>query len=99
MRNPYEVLGLKTSMEKQDVIKAFRNLSKVYHPDTKETFDVNKFHEINEAYNFIKKYNYDIRIVNAEYGKSRQSNFNQVNTKKSKKSIHHGTSIFNYKTI
>lgn len=57
-RNPYEVLGLKPGASKEEVKKAYRVLSRKYHPDA----NINnpnaaqaeeKFKEIHEAYDSI----------------------------------------------
>ncbi len=55
MHNEYlEILGLKPGATKEQVKKAYRKLSKVYHPDiSKDENAKDKFIEINEAYNFL----------------------------------------------
>lgn len=52
MKNPYEVLGASV-LDSKDVIKTkYRLLCKKYHPDA-PTGDSNKFHEIQEAWEYI----------------------------------------------
>lgn len=62
--NPYEVLGIDKSATDSEIKKAFRELSKKYHPDIcKEENADQKFKEINDAYSILsdpqKKANYD----------------------------------------
>lgn len=63
-RDYYEVLGLTKSASKDDIKKAYRKLSKQYHPDlNKEPGADEKFKEIAEAYEVLsddqKKARYD----------------------------------------
>lgn len=63
-KNYYDVLGVSKSATEQDIKKAYRNMSKKYHPDiNKEEGAENKFKDIAEAYEVlsdpIKKNNYD----------------------------------------
>lgn len=63
-RDYYEVLGLSKSASKEEVRKAYRSLSKKYHPDLNKASDaVDKFKEVTEAYEVLsddtKKANYD----------------------------------------
>lgn len=54
MKNPYEVLGV-SSLDDISVIKAeYRKLCKKYHPDIVGPKGIEKFREINEAWNTIK---------------------------------------------
>lgn len=52
MQNKYlEILQLQPGATKQEIKKAYRRLSKIYHPDiSKDEFAKEKFIEINEAY-------------------------------------------------
>ncbi len=58
MRNPYDVLGLRPGASEDEVKKAYRNLSRKYHPDAninnpnKEQAE-EKFKEVQAAYNSI----------------------------------------------
>lgn len=58
MRNPYDVLGLKPGASEDEVKKAYRKLSRKYHPDAninnphKEIAE-EKFKEVQEAYKSI----------------------------------------------
>ena len=55
-RDYYEVLGLNKGASDDDIKKAYRKLAKQYHPDVNKAPDAEeKFKEINEAYEQIKK--------------------------------------------
>ena len=74
--NPYEVLGIDKSATESEIKKAFRRLSKKYHPDVcKEENADQKFKEVNDAYNILsdpqKKANYD------NYGNAEGPSFSQ----------------------
>ncbi|MCM3566561.1 molecular chaperone DnaJ [Neobacillus mesonae] len=63
-RDYYEVLGLSKSASKDEIKKAYRKLSKKYHPDINKEPDADeKFKEIAEAYEVLsddqKKAHYD----------------------------------------
>ncbi|CAM3116042.1 molecular chaperone DnaJ [Filibacter tadaridae] len=63
-RDYYEVLGVSKSATKEEIRKAYRGLSKKFHPDlNKEANAVDKFKEVTEAYEVLsdesKKANYD----------------------------------------
>ncbi|BAQ11496.1 molecular chaperone dnaj [Bacillus sp. OxB-1] len=63
-RDYYEVLGLSKSATKEEIRKAYRSLSKKYHPDlNKEPGAEEKFKEVTEAFEVLsddtKKANYD----------------------------------------
>lgn len=47
----YETLGVEDTATKSEIKKAYRKLSKVYHPD--KGGDADKFRDINEAYNIL----------------------------------------------
>ncbi len=63
-RDYYDVLGISKSASKDEIRKAYRSLSKKYHPDLNKADDaVDKFKEVTEAYEVLsddsKKANYD----------------------------------------
>ena len=63
-RDYYDVLGLTKSASKDEIRKAYRKLSKMYHPDLNKEADAeDKFKEVTEAYEVLsdetKKANYD----------------------------------------
>jgi molecular chaperone DnaJ len=63
-RDYYEVLGLSKGASKEEIKKAYRRLSKKYHPDiNKEPDAADKFKEIKEAYEVLsddqKRAHYD----------------------------------------
>lgn len=63
-RDYYEVLGISKSASKDEIKKAYRKLSKTYHPDiNKEPDAAEKFKEVKEAYETLsddqKKAHYD----------------------------------------
>ena len=52
--NPYTVLGLSRTASDRDIKKAYRQLSKRYHPDKATEADAaTKFHEVNSAYELL----------------------------------------------
>lgn len=51
-KNYYDVLGLNKNASQDEIKKAYRNLSKKYHPD-RNGGDETKFKEINEAYDTL----------------------------------------------
>ena len=51
-KNYYDILGVNKNATQDDIKKAYRNLSKKYHPD-KNGGDDSKFKEINEAYDTL----------------------------------------------
>lgn len=65
MKDYYKILGVDRNASQEDIQKAFRNLAHQYHPDKKEG-DVNKFKEVNEAYQVLsnqqKKAQYDAGV-------------------------------------
>ncbi len=56
-QNPYEILGINENASKAEIKKAYRKLSKIYHPDltlTKKEEYTKIFQKINWAYNILK---------------------------------------------
>jgi DnaJ-class molecular chaperone len=51
-KNYYDVLGVNKNASQDDIKKAYRNLSKKYHPD-RNGGDESKFKELNEAYDIL----------------------------------------------
>ena len=51
-KNYYDILGLNKHASQEDIKKAYRTLSKKYHPD-RNGGDDSKFKEINEAYDIL----------------------------------------------
>jgi len=49
-KSPYEVLGLNSQATGEQVKSRYRELSKIYHPDNKETGDRKIFEKVNQAY-------------------------------------------------
>jgi hypothetical protein len=73
--NYYLLLGLHPSASVIDIRRAYRELSKRYHPDTTElpaAVATPKFQQINEAYatlsNPERRLNYDIKIGYSRFG-------------------------------
>lgn len=52
MKDYYTILGVTRDASQEDIQKAFRKLAHQYHPD-KKGGDVNKFKEVNEAYQIL----------------------------------------------
>lgn len=69
IRDPYSVLGVTRGATDREIKKAYRTLSRKYHPDSysdesQKNWAEEKFREVQEAYN---------QIVDERSGKSRQS--------------------------
>lgn len=65
----YDLLGLRPNASVQEIRRAYRDLSKLYHPDTTELESViatRKFQALNEAYAILsspeKRLSYDYKI-------------------------------------
>lgn len=65
----YDLLGLKPAASVQDIRRAYRDLSKLYHPDTtklESAVAIPKFQALNEAYATLsspeKRFAYDLKI-------------------------------------
>lgn len=68
-KNHYELLGIKPTATPQEIRRAYRELSKLYHPDTTElssAIATKKFQALNEAYGTLsnpeQRLTYDHRI-------------------------------------
>ena len=65
MKDYYKILGVGRGASQEDIQKAFRTLAHQYHPD-KKGGDVNKFKEVNEAYQILsnqqKRAQYDAGV-------------------------------------
>ncbi|NEQ51202.1 MAG: J domain-containing protein, partial [Leptolyngbya sp. SIO3F4] len=68
-KNHYQLLGVKPTASAQDIRRAYRELSKLYHPDTTElssAIATQKFQELNEAYGVLsnpeQRLTYDQKI-------------------------------------
>lgn len=68
-KNHYELLGVKPTASAQEIRRAYRELSKLYHPDTTDLSDAiatQKFQALNEAYGTLsnpeQRMNYDHKI-------------------------------------
>ncbi len=68
-KNHYDLLGVKPTASAQEIRRAYRELSKLYHPDTTElsgAIATQKFQALNEAYGTLsnpeERINYDHKI-------------------------------------
>lgn len=52
MKNPYQVLGVPVNTPKEGCHKAYKKLSRLYHPDNGG--DPDKFHEVQEAWKMLE---------------------------------------------
>ncbi len=73
--NYYSLLGLQPGASVIDIRRAYRELSKLYHPDTTElpqSVATTKFQKLNEAYGTLtnpeKRLNYDFTIGFSKFG-------------------------------
>ena len=85
MRNPYEVLGVSPGATDEEIKRAYRKLSRMYHPDA----NVNspnaaaaeeKFKEVQQAYNQImheKQQGYSGGYQNGSYQRQGYSGYGQ----------------------
>ncbi|MEM8505998.1 MAG: J domain-containing protein [Cyanobacteria bacterium P01_D01_bin.1] len=84
-RSHYDLLGLRSNASVQEIRRAYRDLSKLYHPDTTElesAIATRKFQALNEAYAVLsspeKRISYDYKI-----GYSRLSVMQPLNSNRS----------------
>jgi molecular chaperone DnaJ len=83
MQNPYEILGIKEGVSRDEIKKAYRELAKKYHPDQygnnplKDLAEV-KMREINEAYEYLMK-NTSERTYNQSNRSSDNYSYNSNN--------------------
>lgn len=72
MRNLYDILGVTIRADQKEIKKAYRTLSKRYHPDSNQgdRRAAEYFHEITEAYGILsdekKRADYDARLKEAD---------------------------------
>lgn len=73
--NYYSLLGLHPSASAIEIRRAYRELSKRYHPDTTDlptTVAIPKFQELNEAYATLsspeRRFTYDLKIGYSRFG-------------------------------
>ena len=72
MRNLYDILGVTIRADQKEIKKAYRTLSKRYHPDSNQgdRRAAEHFHEITEAYGILsdekKRADYDARLKEAD---------------------------------
>lgn len=71
MNDPYSILGVTRGATDREIKKAYREMSRKYHPDSysdesQKKWAEEKFREVQEAYN---------QIVDERSGKSRQQNY------------------------
>ena len=86
MNNPYEVLGVARNASEDEIKKAYRTLSRKYHPDAnvnnpKKAQAEEKFKQIQEAYQQIMKERTDgfgsTGYGNSGYGRDRNSGYGE----------------------
>ena len=85
MRNPYQILGVSETASMDEIKKAYRKLSRIYHPDAnvnnpnKDQAEA-KFKEIQAAYQQIvdeREHGGSRSSYNGSYGNSSQSGYGQ----------------------
>ncbi len=53
MKDYYAILGIKKESTLEEIKRAYRNLVRLYHPDVGDTADVDKFLEVQEAFEVL----------------------------------------------
>lgn len=89
MKNYYEILNISRNAEDNDIKKAYRKLSKIWHPDINNSpIAHSKFIEINEAYEILisptKRNEYD-KIFNENKQTETSTEFKQWQEKAKQK--------------
>lgn len=64
-KNPYTVLGLSPTASEEEIKSAYFKLAKQYHPDLQPQL-VEKFKEVNEAYNILKDPSKVTQVLSSE---------------------------------
>jgi len=63
-KNYYSILGVKAEATREQIKSAYRRLARQFHPDMKDTSNVERFREIQEAYDVLsdreKRQAYDL---------------------------------------
>ncbi len=83
-KNPYEILGVSASASNEEVKKAYRELSRKYHPDSYANNPLadlaeEKFKEVQDAYNQIMKQRESGNYSESSYGNSGSYNYGNRN--------------------
>lgn len=83
-KNPYDVLGISSSASDDEVKKAYRELSRRYHPDANINNPLadlaeEKFKEVQEAYDLIMKERENSGGYSYGYQNYQQQGYNQQN--------------------
>lgn len=74
--DPYKILEVPRSASDDEIKKAYRKLSKKYHPDNKQTGDEEKFKEISNAYEVLSDKNKKAAYDNPGFGGPWSGGFN-----------------------
>lgn len=74
--DPYKILGVARSASDDEIKKAYRKLSKQYHPDNKQTGDEEKFKEISNAYETLSDKNKRVAYDNPGFNGPWSGGFN-----------------------
>lgn len=93
-KDPYKILGVNKDSSFKEIQEAYRNLSKQYHPDRAQNTTESirklakeKFIEINNAYNFLKKKKK--AQINYYEKKYSEKTYKKKDKKKYKKNVYH----------